>query len=94
MLLYDKGGFFPLWSVNIFSYTIIFCFLSRISSKIIDSSELRDDMIWYSKVFYLMLGWLGGFVFYIYALFLFMILKYILPWLPNTSLSEQYNLSK
>ncbi len=84
----------PLWGAGLFLYTTAICFISIVLSKLIGDSELRDDMVWYSWAFYLMPGWLGVLVLFIYALLLFVILKYILSWFPNIILNKQSNLSK
>ena len=59
-------------------YTLILGFISFYLLKKIGMSLLSTDMLWYSWLVYLMAPWLLAFTGFIYALFIFLIMKILL----------------
>ncbi|MCU4316007.1 oligosaccharide repeat unit polymerase [Acinetobacter bereziniae] len=58
-------------------YTLFICFLSYALIKKISSSVFALDLLWLIWLLYLLPPWFGTFVQFIYALFIFLILKII-----------------
>lgn len=58
-------------------YTILLCFISYFLIKKISSSTSALDLLWLTWLLYLLPPWFGTFVQFIYALFIFLILKII-----------------
>lgn len=73
----------PYWIPVFIIYTTLLCFLSVFFAKKIGMNPLFSDLIWLSWLVYLIPGWLGAFVGFIYALLVFLIFKTVLFMLPS-----------
>ena len=73
------GWFFiaPILIPQYILYTFSLAFLSVFLTKKISNEESAMDMLWIAWVVYLLAPWLNIFILFIYALFLFYILKFI-----------------
>jgi len=73
----------PYLSVIYVFYIMLLCFISIFFVKLIGENEGAKDLIWLTWLVYLIPLWLGTFVAFIYALLVFLIIKYILSIIPN-----------
>lgn len=62
-------------------YTIFVCFISYFLIKKISSKAVALDLLWFIWLIYIMPPWFGTFIQFIYALFLFLFLKFSLGFL-------------
>jgi len=68
----------PLWSGFVFMYCSLLCFISVCLSKLLGWNAALKDLIWFTWAFYLLPGWLGVFVLFIYSLLLFIFLRHLI----------------
>ena len=73
----------PFHSIQFILYILVLCFLCFLFSRLIGNSELRDDMILYSWLFFLIPSWLNTFFIFIYSLFLFLCIKVLFNIVPS-----------
>lgn len=78
----------PYLSVFYLFYIFVLCFLSFFLMKLIGETEGSNDLIWFSWLIFLIPLWLGTFVAFIYAMFVFLTIKYILSIIPNFKLRD------
>jgi hypothetical protein len=67
-------------------YSCALAYLSLFMAKNIGMNKLLENLVWLSWLLYLMPGWLGAFVAFIYALFVFLVLKILFSLVPRISL--------
>lgn len=72
----------PLLTPVYVLYTLMLGFISFYLLKKIGTSSLSRDMLWYAWLVYLLAPWLLTFTGFIYALFVFLILKIVLSRFP------------
>lgn len=82
------GWFFiaPYLTPLYIAYTLFLGFLSFYLVKKIGISNSSEDMLWLAWLAYLLPPWLGAFVNFVYALFIFLLIKIIATRFPKISL--------
>jgi hypothetical protein len=83
----------PGWIALLFLYTALLCVLSVYLAKKIGMGPLMRDLVWFAWLIYLLPGWLGGFVGFIYALAVFLGLKVCLSSLPRIAARKARRIS-
>lgn len=73
----------PYLSVLYIVYILSLCFLSFFIIKLIGETKASVDLLWLVWCVYLIPLWLGTFVAFIYALFVFLSMKYLLSIFPK-----------
>lgn len=73
----------PLWSGFLILYVMFFCFLTFFLSSLINRGVLRNEMIFYSWLIFLLPGWLGVFFSFCYSLFVFLMMKALMNSIPK-----------
>ena len=76
----------PYFSVFYIIYILLLCFFSIMLMKSIGETKSSNDLIWLVWFVYLIPLWLGTFVAFIYAMFVFLILKFIFSKIPSFKL--------
>lgn len=96
--IYDVGDWnvslgYPSWffiapwqSPTYILYTLFLCFVSFYLVKKIGTSMLSRDMLWYSWLGYLLAPWFQTFTAFIYALFVFLVLKILMACISSIRL--------
>ena len=72
-----------LWAAFVFIYTLFLCFISVFLFRLLGGGSSLKDILWFTWAFYLLPGWLGVFVLFIYSLALFIFLKFLVTLLPR-----------
>lgn len=68
------------------AYTALLCYLSFFLAKKISAGSLLKDLLWFSWLIYLLPGWFGSFVGFIYSLTVYLILKFVFSSIPRITL--------
>lgn len=78
------GWFFvaPIWIPIFLVYTGVLCFLTILIAKKIGNNNLLLDLVWLTWLVFLIPGWLGVFVSFIYALFVYLVFQITLSKFP------------
>jgi hypothetical protein len=76
----------PMWIPVFLFYTGSLCYLSFYFAKKIGMGILLRDLVWFAWLIYLLPGWLGSFVGFVYSLFVFLVLKVCVSKLPRITM--------
>lgn len=68
----------PSWTLLLFTYTGVICYLSAYFTKKISSSNQAKDMLWYTWLVLLIPGWFGAFLLHLYGTIVFLLLAGLL----------------
>lgn len=79
----------PEWAPVLLLYTAALCYVTIFLAKKIGMSPLFRDLVWFSWMVYLMPGWLGAFVGFVYTLALYLALKWVFFAIPKLSFWPQ-----
>ena len=77
--IFDEPRRYPLGII----YTLFLCFISVFLFRLLGGGSSLKDILWFTWAFYLLPGWLGVFVLFIYSLALFIFLKFLVTLLPR-----------
>lgn len=75
----------PLWFPVFVLYTVALFYLCLYLAKKLGMNELLRDLVWFACLVYVLPGWLGAFVGFVYSLFVFLLLKLSFSYLPKVT---------
>lgn len=76
----------PIWIPFFVLYTLFLCYLCFYFAKKIGMTALLRDLVWFGWLIYLLPGWLGTFVGFLYSLCVYLGLKLAFSYLPSVRL--------
>jgi hypothetical protein len=79
----------PEWAPVLLLYTAALCYATIFLAKKIGMTPLFRDLIWFSWMVYLIPGWLGAFVGFVYTLAVFLALKWLFMAIPTVRMWPQ-----